>query len=146
MKNYISLLPNELILKIITYTYHPQSNKLCSDIRSYKESITHLKEMYKKDYYHETHAMGWLANNIFRFLNSDLPTMYGYEPKFINIFRRPIQNQLKSDTEIINHIENIYTSISGNRCTDVNISIALLNIPERIQLINWLDNLRWGNQ
>lgn len=147
MINYIALLPDELILRIITYTYSPQSNELCSDIKSYKESIEHLKKIYRNDYNHEADAMGWLANNIYRFLNEDLPTMYGYHPRFINIFRRPIQNQVKSDTEIINYIENLSElSTSDYRCIDVNISIALLKISERYELINWLDTLRWNNQ
>lgn len=146
MKNYIALLPEEVISKIISYSYSPQSKELCEDVRSYKKTEAYLKKNYRKDYKHEADAMGWLANNIYRFLNDDLPTIYGYQPSFINIFKRPIQNHVKSDTEIINYIENLSElSISDYRCIDVNISIALLNISERIQLINWLDNLRWNN-
>ena len=87
MKNYIALLPEEVISKIISYSYSPQSKELCEDVRSYKKTEAYLKKNYRKDYKHEADAMGWLANNIYRFLNDDLPTIYGYQPSFINIFK-----------------------------------------------------------
>ena len=62
--------------------------------------------------------MGWLSNNICRFLNDDIATMYGYSPRFINIFRRPIQNKIKSDIEIARYIETITIIAEGtlNQC------------------------------
>ena len=64
--------------------------------------------------------MGWLSNNICRFPNDDIATMYGYSPRFINIFRRPIQNKIKSDTEIARYIETI-TIIPEGTSTNVDV-------------------------
>ena len=87
--------------------------------------------------------MGWLSNNICRFLNDDIATMYGYSPRFINIFRRPLQNKNKSDIEIARYIETITTNLQEPLTNiDVNVPISLMKPCERTQLINWLDNLR----
>ena len=146
MKNYIALLPNELVSKIISYTYSPQSKELCQDVQSYKKTETYLKNIYREDFHDEEEAMGWLANNICRFLNDDIATMYGYSPRFINIFRRPIQNKIKSDIEIARYIETITIIADGTLTNvDVNVPISLMKPCERIQLINWLDTLRWNN-
>ena len=143
MKSYIALLPNELVSKIISYSYSPQSKELCQDVQSYKKTETYLKNIYREDFHDEEEAMGWLSNNICRFLNDDIATMYGYSPQFINIFRRPIQNKNKSDIEIARYIETITTILEEPLTNiDVNVPISLMKPCERTQLINWLDNLR----
>mgnify|MGYP001264034708 FL=1 len=143
MKSYIALLPSELVLKIISYSYSPQSKELCQDVQSYKKTETYLKNIYREDFHDEEEAMGWLSNNICRFLNDDIATMYGYSPRFINIFRRPIQNKNKSDIEIARYIETITTILEEPLTNiDINVPISLMKPCERTQLINWLDNLR----
>ena len=143
MKSYIALLPDELVLKIISYSYSPQSKELCQDVQSYKKTETYLKNIYRKDYKDEEEAMGWLSNNICRFLNDDIATMFGYRPRFIDVFRRPIQNKNKSDIEIARYIETITTILEEPLTNiDVNVPISLMKPCERTQLINWLDNLR----
>ena len=67
MINYITLLPDEVISKIISYSYSPQSKELSQDVQSYKKTEAYLKKNYRKDYKYEADAMGWLANNIYRF-------------------------------------------------------------------------------
>lgn len=143
MKSYIALLPDELVLKIISYSYSPQSKELCQDVQSYKKTETYLKNIYREDYQDEEEAMGWLSNNICRFLNDDIATMFGYRSRFIDVFRRPIQNKNKSDIEIARYIETITTILEEPLTNiDVNVPISLMKPYERTQLINWLDNLR----
>ena len=143
MKSYIALLPDELVLKIISYSYSPQSKELCQDVQSYKKTETYLKNIYREDYQDEEEAMGWLSNNICRFLNGDIATMFGYRSRFIDVFRRPIQNKNKSDIEIARYIETITTILEEPLTNiDVNVPISLMKPYERTQLINWLDNLR----
>ena len=74
---------NELVSKIISYTYSPQFKELCQDVESYKKTETYLKNIYREDFHDEEEAAGWLSNNICRFLNDDIvvwiqSTIYKY--------------------------------------------------------------------
>lgn len=84
----ISQLPIELRNKIITYTYSPQPQSLCSDIRDYSQSFRTIFTIYKLLFHNDNDTYNWISNNIIVYFNESLPTMFGIVLKFKNIIHR----------------------------------------------------------
>jgi hypothetical protein len=134
-------LPSNVIQIIIPYTYKPQSRELCRDIRSYYTIIHDTRKQYHKLYPGQIpfisgdEADEWLSNDICRFLNNDIPTMYGYHTFYIETYSRLHMNKTKDVTNMVEYITKIDDKLFPR---DIKIVIGLLNPDEREKLIKFL--------
>jgi len=104
MCDIIRKLPDDLINRIIPYTYSLQSKELTEDIISYykgKKLVTSIYYEMWFDSYEENSDKNWLINDLFAFANDYNPTMFGFKESFYNIFSR--NNMLKKDESKINN-------------------------------------------
>jgi len=111
MCDIIRKLPDDLIIRIIPYTYSLQPKELIDDINSYfyrKKMVTYIYYGIWFDSYEENNDKNWLINDIFAFANDYNPTMFGYKESFHDIFSRNIM--LKKDKDKFNkyiiHLES----------------------------------------
>ena len=92
----IQKLPEDIQRHIIPYTYRVQSKILLKDIENYHQSITTLVHLYRENYPYEDgwsededeFCFGWIINDIFGWLNVNVPIMRGYVPHFYSIWSR----------------------------------------------------------
>ena len=128
-------LPDEIVREcILPYTYEPQSQKLCADIRSFYNTYHNMCEIYSLAYPLHNESKEWLSNDITRFLNDDFPTMSGYRLFYINVYRRMFMNRDKDVYTIIHCIKNTETKVPN----DIKIHIGLMTPRERLQLEDFL--------
>jgi len=73
----LNRIPTEIVRDyIMPYTYCPQPDNLCADIRSYHKTILNLKQFYSTIFptlpTHDPEGgdMAWLSNDIIRFLKT----------------------------------------------------------------------------
>ena len=86
-------LPEELHGRILSYTYCPQSETLCEDIRSFVDTkqgllqkyhhywIVRLGMSYPTDRY-------WIFNDLFYYANHYNQSFFGYSDLFYQVFQR----------------------------------------------------------
>lgn len=91
LQQKIYRLPDDVVREhILPYTYKPQSQELCEDIRNYYEISHHLfakyHQLYKDGYRNEDKEM--LLYDIQRFMNKGKTTMFGYVDFYIQFFQR----------------------------------------------------------
>ena len=134
-------LPNEIQIIIGGYIGSCQPKKLCDDIKSYCKTSKVAKELYAyKHRYEPGLAYDWLVNDTIRFLNSDIPTMYGYQTYYKNIIKRYFSVKDKNEQEV----NDILGQIDQNSADEDNnlfkILLGLLNTSERIELLNFFQN------
>lgn len=129
-------IPNEIIQDmIIPFTYHIQSEVLLEDIRSYYTTMEEAATIYSARYPYDTTASeddgdrAWLSNDICRFLNNDQPTMNGYVPFYISVYKRLYMNLSKDSVNV-----NIPSSICEVGFNDIKVAIGLLLPEERVRL------------
>jgi len=104
MCDIIRRLPDDLIIRIIPYTYSFQPKELIHDINSYfygKKMVTTIYCGMWFDSYEDNNDKYWLINDLFAFANDYNPTMFGYKKSFYNIFSRNIM--LKNNESKINN-------------------------------------------
>jgi hypothetical protein len=130
-------LPQELIAKIISYTYSCQNKDLLEDVKSY----VGLKQVVLADYYRmwiveirspENQDKNWLANDISLFLNDYEASMNGYTKTYLAAFRRLFKLKNKSYEEIV-HISFRLWDIEVNYI--INFLWGLLTTEQRHQFI-----------
>lgn len=137
MKDFIQKLPDDIILRIIPYTYHLQNKNLLDDIKNYKETKTKLFEIYHQYWIVEAQSVdpdediNWLINDIFAYANNYKATMWGYVEKFYQIFKRNISLQTKNTID-----KYIYNMEKKTVPIQINIFLGLLTINERKEIIN----------
>ena len=123
-------LPEDLQRKILPYTYSPQSDILLEDIRNYHTTLKLIKEIYKS-YCDNDEILDWIINDIHRWLNNDIPTMFGYTGKFITTIKRNPYYYLRApDIEFF--IRKLDTK---SPIIEVHIFWGLLTADERKQFI-----------
>lgn len=109
LRQRIYQLPDDVIREyILPYTYEPQSQELCEDIRNYYEVSNHLltkyQQIYKDGYNNEDKE--WLLNDISRFMNKDKATMFGYVDFYIQFFQRIYMLQNATRDRIIEFLQS----------------------------------------
>ena len=137
----IQKLPNEVVFKIIQYTYHFQNKNLLVDIIDFVESKKTILKMY---YDNQIIYMGeespqdkcWLINDIFAFTNNYHALIYGYTNKFYNIIRR--NGISKTQEEIMDFIICLENKELD---TQINVLWGLLNPIERKEFITMNNNI-----
>lgn len=130
-------LPEDIKLKILSYTYKPQPKILLDDLDSFLTSKSLLIKMYKALFGNETDGSNaytdWLLNDTISFMNDYIATMNGYTNKHYNYWKRLMTLKYKTNKEIYRKtlfIDSIKTSMDAT-----NIRLALLNHNERMDFI-----------
>ncbi len=133
MNTIINKLPQDIVLRIIPYTYSVQNKELLQDIIDY----TKMKLLLLKRYFYfwifimennEPEDKNWMVNDLISFANDDNPTMLGYVDKFYNIFKRNTQLQTKSKDIIDKYFYHLEKKDVN---TQINIFLGLLLPFER---------------
>lgn len=131
----LSLIPIEIVRNyIIPYTYCPQPDNLCTDIRSYHKTILNLKQFYSTIFPTLPTTdpgesdMAWVSNDIIRFLNRDRPTMFGSN-YYKEVYQRIYLNHNKKLPSV-----TIPSIMGSDNFTDIKVSIGLLLPSERLTL------------
>ena len=149
--------PLSLVYYILSYARKPQPQKLLSDISYYYHSKLLIHQHYK-DAWEEwggypNEYLENLENDIYRYANRNLPTMYGYTPAFYRIFLRlpfinPIKRPLFFGKSLLDNSDYTYKVFKYIRNIDfrndepnalnfkVNILWGLLTIREREKFID----------
>lgn len=145
--NIFNRLPEEIIREhILPFSYCPQSQSLCRDIKTFcmtKKVVIELYETIYADFIDTDDApMNWLDNDITRFMNNDIATMNGYTYRYLNIWSRLYYFSDKSDEVIQTITDDI--DRQGNVNTNINIKLGLINCEERKQLLEFLYKI-WNN-
>ena len=141
METLIQSLPRETQCEILSYTHRPQTPALCSDIQSYHRVRNTLQNCYDNRHPNtpetpiDDSSTAWLSNDIGRFLNNDVPTMYGFQTFYLDIFRRLFMNTDAPDEDLLEYVSKIGMSIFPQ---DIKISLALLTPSERVLLVEFL--------
>ena len=139
MIKFLARLPHEVIGIIQRFCYSPQPPALCEDIRSYADIRSLIVHLYESRFGVTQNARDWLTNDIARFLNNDLPTLYGYQDLYLDVFKRLYANQKKSKEEIHKYVFYIDGLIRIKDYT--NTVVGLLSPKEREQLVTFLVTL-----
>lgn len=109
LRQRIYQLPIDVIREhILPYTYEPQSQELCEDIRNYYEVSNHLSEKYQQIYKdgYTNEDKEWLLNDIERFMNEDKPTMFGYVEFYTKFFQRIYMLQNATRDQVIEFLKS----------------------------------------
>ena len=136
--NYIHRLPIELVREcILPYTYCPQSNELCEDIRNYHDIRHTIVTLYTERYSNtDEDESEWISNDLTRFMNQDLPTMYfGYRHFYVDKIRRLFLFRRKTMGETTRFIARLYDK---SITFETNLRLALLRPSERSKLVEFM--------
>lgn len=135
MCDIIRKLPEDLINRIIPYTYSLQSKELTEDIISYFNGKKIVNSIYYGFWINDSdkHAdKCWLINDLFAFANDYNPTMFGYKESFYKIFSRNIM--LKNDK---NNVNNYIIRLESEEIDNqINIFWGLFTPEEREDFID----------
>jgi hypothetical protein len=129
-------LPKEIIYIILSYTYQFQSKELTEDIKNYYESKELLFNKYHKTwiiYYDEEYQLSdkeWIINDLYKYINKNKPTMYGYVDNLYNLFFRKFN--IKTKKQVIECIKKLFNKQLN---TQINFYWGLLNSKERNEFI-----------
>ena len=136
----LNTLPSEIINTIISYTLSPQSRELQNDITSCVETTKQISSYYKEQFPETEDSRGtyeeWISNDIARFLNNDIPTLYGYQDLYLGVYQRWFMNTSKDLDAMRTYITRIDDDLYPN---DIKVTIGLLTPAERDNLIAFLD-------
>ena len=146
MNLLMKTLPNEVQIIIGGYIGTCQPKKLCDDIKSFCKTNEEAVNLYMEIWKHRpSEIYDWLVNDIIRFLNRDVPTMYGYQDYYKNIMKRHF-NLKNKDEQSVN---NILGQIDAMQLSDGNslfkISLGLLNPQERTELMYFFNTYQLSN-
>ena len=135
-------LPSEIQLIIISFIPSCQPKSLCDDIKSFYKAYRSAKETYHQQWRHSQPdlAEDWLVNDTVRFMNRDVPTIYGYQDYYKNIIKRHFSMKNKNDQEIDELMGQIdeYGGEENNNL--FKISLGLMTPKERNALLKFFDS------
>ena len=132
----LNKLPKEIISKIISYTYSPQSKELCDDIKSYHLTMINIHNYYINTLFIDICQIdSCMFKDILSFLNSDTPTLNGHQKLFKHIIRRFIlyANKSPRKIDII-----VFKNMINSNYRISKILIGLMNTIERERLMTFL--------
>tara|TARA_B100000902_G_C26894862_1_gene709208 strand:+ start:231 stop:662 length:432 start_codon:yes stop_codon:yes gene_type:complete len=142
----MNTIPIDIIREyILPYTYKPQSQELCDDIKSFYTCKIYLRKLYyerwKHSFYYEPDAdINWLDNDLTRFFNNDCATMLGFTNNCIAKFSRIFGLKNKNRKTISNYI-NKHTGCETNALNSINIQMGILTPEERQSFISFSHSL-----
>lgn len=130
--NLFKKLPIEIIREnILPYTYNIQNTRLCLDIKSFFLTYNYLSQIFYIKY--AFNHLEKLSRYISRFINDDIPTIYGYTDKCIPIYKRLFILKNKDYKFIRNYVWFISNHLS--KINTIRNYLSLLNPVERFSLI-----------
>ena len=135
LQELLDNLPLELIFKIQSYILRPQPKKLLYDLKHYKVSKKLGLQLYKIRFENEINPkeyLNWFSNDISRYLNEDIATMYGYGEKYYETFMRLYQINDKQ-TVITYTLKNL---LKKEPNVDINVNWGILKPKEREEMID----------
>lgn len=135
MDNFLVKLPDDLLHKIITYTYSCQSKQLCEDVKSYFKTKALIDTLYTYD----VDNIAVLTNDVLRFLNGDIPSIYGYNDFFKNVFNRYFMNMNKTSVEMFDIVAQVDENEND---TTPKVVVGLLTIREREELVSFIRSIQ----
>ena len=136
----IKKLPTDVIREhIIPYIHEYQPEDLRKDIHNFFTTKDILFEIYYKQYNIIEEAKEWIQNDIVRFMNDDIATMFGYTENHIDKFRRVFFLRDKSDEVIKNHINCLIMNSNIIRC--IYNQIGIMTSLEREKMIWFIQNI-----
>lgn len=91
-------------------------------------------------YYEKKTHLNWLDNELGRFCNDDKPMMYSFTDNCIAKYSRIFGLKNSNRKKISNYIHKI-TGFTSNVICSINIQIGILNIQERLKLIDFIHSL-----
>lgn len=121
--------PQDIISRIIAYTYRHPSKHLLRDIEHYKESQVCLLKIYHTYWaYYDTsdEYKHWLVNDLFAYANHYKPTLRGYVNHFHRIFNKT------SHASIETYLKQLRDKKVESQ---INILLGRFNIQERRDLV-----------
>lgn len=123
-------LPLEVIFNILSYTYEPQAKSLLQDIRDFHESKRTIDAIYLEKWgqFVNENPRDWIINDIFIFMNDNIPSMFGYRKKCQDIIKR--NPFVKNGDTYILYIELKHVD------SQINIFLSLLTVEERKEFIS----------
>ncbi len=131
-RNLFKKLPIEIIREnILPYTYNIQHPRLCLDIKSFHLTYNYLSRIFYIKYAFD--HLDILSRYIARFINDDIPTIYGYTDKCLPIYRRLYILKDKDNKFIRNYVW--YISNHLLKKNTIRNYISILNPLERYLLI-----------
>lgn len=141
--NLFIKIPKEIIReKILPYAYNCQSKLLCFDIQSFNLIYNYLI----KSYYLRYRFLGqnpiwkqWLVNDIARFMNKNVATIYGYTDNCIDKYKRLFILKDKPHNIIREYVW--YLTNNENENKTIRTNIGLLKTEERICLVAYINEL-----
>ena len=126
----IQKLPEDIRRHIIPYTYMTQKADVLLDIIQFHTTLDHVTQVYKNQWSpsNVNDWADWLINDIFAWLNDNVPTILGYRQSFHNVWNRfPL---FKNDAVI-----NLRVLERKNPITQVRVFWGLLTPTERKHFI-----------
>lgn len=141
MDHFIHKLPMDIVLRILPYTYNPQTKELLEDIRNNYQTKNELFSLYYQLYIvengdEEPEDKNWLDNDLVAYTNDYNATMYGFVEKHYNIFKRNIFLHGSSIEETKANIDRFVLKLYSKNVTSViNIYLGLLKPHERDEFI-----------
>lgn len=137
LAKYMKTLPLEIITQeIIPFTYKTQPNELLYDIESFHETNEYLRSLYQNKY--DDDYLAWLDNDVARFMNNNVPTMYGITDENIEKMKRLYSFRDKSNGYIIQYIQ-FEMHLNYSEKMSIHLSLACLRPSERIRLLSFID-------
>ena len=142
----MNTIPIDIIREhILPYTYKPQSQELCHDIKSFYKCKFYLRKLYyerwRSSFYYEPDAdINWLDNDLTRFFNNDCATMLGFTNNCIAKFSRIFGLKNKNRKTISNYI-NKHTGCETKALNSINIQMGILTPEERQSFISFSHSL-----
>ena len=142
LHNNLKQLPDEVIDKIISYTYSTQPEDLLMDIHMYHNSMANIHRMFYNSFYGVDNTDIYkieLLDALILYANNYIPLHHGYHEDFYMIWNRfPLFKQYSENDDInkpkINeYIENIFSQKSIN--TQINMLWGIFTYGERLDFI-----------
>ena len=135
----LSRFPQDLQHRILSYTYRPQPETLCEDIRSYVETKRELLQKYNR-YWIVRLGMSaptdryWLLNDFFYYANQYKQTLFGYSDPFYRVFQRGYGLERREAVDT-------FVRKLGRKSLDtqINVVLGLFTPDQRDDL--WINNM-----
>lgn len=136
-------LPCDIVREnILPYTYLTQSKEHCQDIRDFVFTRNLLSMLYKYrwgDIDGEDELM-WLENDIIRYMNNDIATMYNYTQGHMDKYRRLFMFHDTSDQVVYRFIDVIMNK-RGDVFRCISTMLGVLTCNERCSLVSFVSQL-----
>ena len=146
----MNTLPIEIIREhILPYTYEPQLQELCDDIKSFNICKLYLRRLYYerwKDSFHDEKDadVNWLDNDLSRYINDDKATMIGFTDNCIAKYSRIFTLKNKNKKTVSDYIHK-YTGYGTKALNSIHIQLGILTPKEREDFITFAHSLETHN-